>query len=115
MGKDWKRTHKIESDPGLEIVPIRTGHVSMRYGTHLTVNRRANVHTEKGEYRTHKASHSRDGVNLSNQPGGTGNQGEGPIATDPYRTSVGDMAPKGPPFIVEGNEELPSAHASGWL
>ena len=33
--------------------------------------------------------------------------------TDPYCPSVGDMAPKYPPFVVEGSEELPSAR--GWL
>jgi len=90
----------------------------MRYGTetHLTVNRRRNVHTKKAEYRTHKASHSRDGVNLSSEhisPGETGNQGEATMATDPYRPPVRDTAPKDLPFVVKRSEELPPAH--GWL
>ena len=35
------------------------------------------------------------------------------MVTDPYRPSVGNMAPKDLPFVVEGSEELPPAH--GWL
>ena len=38
---------------------------------------------------------------------------EAPMATDPYRPPVGDMAPKDLPFVVEGSEELPPDH--GWL
>jgi len=88
-----------------------------RHTTHLTVYRRRNIHANKGNYRGHKSSHARDGVNLSSEqmsPGAskTGYQNKALIATDPYRPPVGDMAPKDLPFVVEGSKELPPAGGS---
>ncbi len=86
--------------------------------THLTVDWGRNVHAKKGKYRTHKTSHARKRVNLSRpkiNPDRRRNQSEGPMTTDPYRPSIGEMAPKDLPFVVESGEEFPPGHHGGRL
>ena len=89
----------------------------MRHITHLTVDWSCSIQTNKAKYRSHKASHARDGVDLSSEqisPGDSesGNQSEALIATNPYRPPIGDMTPKDLPFVVEGSKELPPERGS---
>ena len=89
----------------------------MQHTTHLAVDWCRNIHTNKAKYRGHKASHARDGVDLSSErispaTSKTRNQGEAVIATDPYRPPVGNLTSKDLPFVVEGSKELPPAGGS---